>query len=103
MYCLYCGFCCEKLSPLTDSEEEPCPMILRVDDFVFCSSYDHRPWQCKNHEFQCSKCPIGMDKLEIKTPEEAYRRIDDGYYLIRNNFDKVKAEEEYMKQYNGGI
>ena len=81
MYCLYCGDCCKRMSPI--SAPEPCPYIKEDGSFVFCAIYEERPEECKNHTFHGYRfCPIGMDVLGYSYPndiERIRRRIDSGY------------------------
>ena len=83
MYCLYCGDCCKRMSPI--SQPKPCPYLVEQDGFFFCSVYDHRPKECVNHEYQSRFCPIGLDvlKLDINDPDSIRRRLDDGYEMIK--------------------
>jgi len=80
MYCLYCGDCCLRMSPI--SHPEPCPNIIKNDTFYFCKDYKNRPDECKNHQFPSRFCPIGMEKLNLDTPDKTRKRIDDGWSLI---------------------
>lgn len=86
MDCLHCGDCCLRMSPIGS----PCPKLLRVGSFYFCGDYDNRPEQCKNHEFEWARfCPIGIDKLQISDPQDAYNRINEGYEIIKRGFREI--------------
>lgn len=84
MYCLNCGWCCEHLSPLTDSEDKPCPHLVERDGMKLCGIYDRRPQQCKDHGFQTTFCPMGMDVLGLNREEAAN--------LVQRNDWKLYAE-----------
>lgn len=84
MYCLHCGDCCLRMSPLNQGR---CPIVVQKDTFYFCGDYEHRPAECKNHEYPFARfCPIGMDVLKLEYPDDLERirqRIDyDNEYLF---------------------
>lgn len=85
MYCLYCGDCCRRMSPI--SNPDPCPFIIEDGTFTFCSVYESRPKRCADYEYPNFRfCPIGMDVLNLSYPEDLERirmRIDDGYEKIK--------------------
>lgn len=83
MKCLYCGDCCLRMSPLTDSEHKPCPKLVQEGTFYFCGDYEHRPAQCVNHRFYANYCPIGVTKLDIVSADGLRARIDNGWALIK--------------------
>ena len=73
MYCLRCGECCRTMSPL--SHPNPCPHLSMKGNIAICGIYEHRPEECKNHEYSFAKfCPIGMDVLKMDR-EEAISRV----------------------------
>jgi len=77
MYCLHCGDCCRRMSPIAI----PCPFIIKIKNYVFCSKYNDRPKECKNHKFRARFCPIGLDVLKLKYPDDIDKirdRIDVG-------------------------
>jgi hypothetical protein len=76
MYCLYCGDCCLRMSPI--STPNPCPHLIQDGTFYFCRIYDRRPDERRKHSFPSRFCPIGMDKLKLNTPEKVAQRIDEG-------------------------
>ena len=80
MNCLYCGDCCLRMSPLAIGR---CPLLQIDGSFFFCSDYANRPQQCRDHTFPYRDCPIGLEKLNISTPEMLSRRIDDGWEKIQ--------------------
>jgi len=81
MYCLHCGDCCRRMSPI--SAPDPCPHIREDGDFVFCDSYERRPEECVNHTFPSARfCPIGLDVLGLEYPrdvEKIRERLDVGW------------------------
>lgn len=79
MYCLHCGDCCLRMSPL--SAPYACEHIKQVDDFYFCGIYGKRPEQCENHTFHSQFCPIGIGKLKLDDIDAIRKRIDDGYEI----------------------
>lgn len=95
MDCLHCGDCCKRMSPI--SAPEPCPHLIEQGTFVFCGRYKRRPRECREHEFPARMCPIGMDVLDIQTPDELRKRIDDGYYMIKemNNETNNQLAQEH--------
>ena len=83
MYCLYCGDCCKRMSPV--SHPDPCPHMVEQDGFCFCSVYDHRPKECRDHEYPARFCPIGLGvlKLDTNSPDAVRQRIDTGWEMIK--------------------
>jgi Fe-S-cluster containining protein len=73
VYCLNCGWCCEHMSPLTNSEYVPCPRLVERDGMKLCSDYEHRPDRCKTHEFLSKVCPVGRDVLGLNHAEAMQR------------------------------
>jgi len=80
MYCLHCGDCCRRLSPLSDG---PCPHIREEGDFVFCGIYDRRPTQCANHDYPFRFCLIGVRDLKLTSADQVRQRIDQGWEKTR--------------------
>lgn len=82
MECLHCGDCCLRMSPI--SQPNPCPHIIKENDFYFCGIYPDRPDQCSNHGFHSRVCPIGFDKLKHKLHDsiDLAQRIDEGYRIL---------------------
>ena len=80
MDCLHCGDCCLRMSP--KSVPDPCPDIIQDGTFYFCGDYEQRPEVCVNHSFQFRYCPIGLEKLRLKNPQDVALRIDAGFELI---------------------
>jgi hypothetical protein len=66
MYCLHCGDCCKRLSPI--SSPEPYPYIIEKEKdgqiYVLCGTYDKRPKECINHQFPARVCPIGNSIIQ---------------------------------------
>jgi len=84
MYCLHCGDCCLRMSPL--SAPEPCPYVIRKDDFYFCGCYKNRPKECSSHHYPARFCPVGMSVTGLDKVTDARvvaQRIDTGYELIK--------------------
>lgn len=81
MYCLNCGWCCEQLSPFTEDESIPCPHLIERDDMKLCGIYEHRPKQCKDHDFPAKICPVGRDVLNL-SEEEAIERIKRNDWIL---------------------
>lgn len=77
MYCLHCGDCCLRMSPL--SAPEPCPKIVQDGTFYFCGDYANRPSECSKHDFPSRFCPIGIEKLGLSESMHVAMRIDVGY------------------------
>ena len=77
MYCLHCGDCCLRMSPL--SAPDPCPHLEQQGDFYFCKVYERRPEQCKKHDFPSRFCPIGMSILKLDSLDAVRERIDEGW------------------------
>jgi len=67
------------------SAPEPCPDIIQDGDFIFCGCYNTKPTECKDHTFPYRFCPIGMDLLNLETPDQVRKRIDDGFEFIKIN------------------
>ncbi len=82
MYCLHCGDCCRRMSPL--SAPEPCPHLIERGTFVFCGIYDRRPEECRKHDFPARVCPVGASMLDLPTTDALRKRIDDGFEMIAN-------------------
>jgi hypothetical protein len=81
MYCLNCGWCCERLSPLTENESIPCPHLIERDGMKLCDIYEHRPKQCRDHDFPAKICPIGRDVLNL-SEEDAIERIKRNDWIL---------------------
>lgn len=79
------------MSPL--DQPEPCRNIIEIDGMVFCKDYENRPEQCKNHDFNCRLCPIGMDILQLQTPQDAYNRINHAHGIIKAGLKHVDTWE----------
>jgi hypothetical protein len=83
------------MSPI--SAPEPCPHMKTVisdgETYYFCIIYDKRPEQCKNHTFDANKCPIGHDVLNIQSADEANRRINKGYAIIKKGLMPLERGE----------
>ena len=81
MYCLHCGDCCKRMSPI--SAPESCPYIRIDGDYVFCSRYERRPEECIKHTFYSARfCPIGLNVLGLSYPKDLERirdRIVEGH------------------------
>ena len=93
MDCLHCGDCCLRMSPI--SAPEPCPHLVKDNDFYFCKIYKSRPDQCKAHDFPSRFCPIGMDTQKLSYPEDVEKiriRLEIGYIKARelNEHDERK-------------
>ena len=67
MYCLHCGDCCLRMSPLN---QDRCPLVVQCRTYYFCGDYEHRPKECVNHKYDMRFCPIGMDKLSLHYPDD---------------------------------
>lgn len=83
MYCLHCGDCCRRMSPLNRLPNGECPRVICVDGFYICADYEHRPKQCQNHEFPSHVCPIGASVLDIHDTEQFRLRVDRGWELCQ--------------------
>jgi Fe-S-cluster containining protein len=70
------------MSPLS-MEDVPCQYLIKSGTFYFCSVYDKRPEQCKNHDFPVRFCPIGISILKPTGSQEISERIDAGWELIK--------------------
>ncbi len=85
MNCIHCGDCCRRMSPIDQPNQ--CRHIVEItsdgEKYYFCEIYKDRPDQCKNHQFYSLKCPIGMSVLKIQSAEEANKRINKGYAIIK--------------------
>jgi len=82
MYCLHCGDCCKRMSPITGNGD-PCPDLIEEGSFVFCGRYKSRPIECECHDFPSRFCPIGLDILGISDIEKIRQRLESGYELIK--------------------
>lgn len=81
MYCLHCGDCCKRMSPLT--APDPCPNLVEEGTFVFCGCYRSRPAECASHDFPARFCPIGLGTLGLTDIEAIRQRIDKGHELCK--------------------
>lgn len=82
MYCLNCGWCCERMSPLTKDENTLCPYLYEYKGMKLCSEYETRPEQCINHRFPAKFCPIGMDVLGLDREGAAQRVQKNDFKLF---------------------
>jgi len=69
------------MSPLTNDEHTPCPLLIEKNGIKICSDYEHRPERCKNHELPAKFCPIGCDVLRLNR-EEAARRVQRNDWIL---------------------
>lgn len=67
MYCLHCGDCCLRMSPIN---HDRCPIVQQEGTFYLCGDYENRPARCANHEYPSRFCPIGMDVLKLHWPDD---------------------------------
>ena len=99
MNCLHCGDCCKRMSPI--SQPKPCKHIIEIKSnnqtFTFCKIYENRPEQCKNHEFYATKCPVGCDVLNIRSADEANKRISIGYKIIKKGLRPLEKGEAWWE------
>lgn len=82
MYCLHCGDCCLRMSPL--SFPEPCPNLIIDGLYHLCKDYENRPQQCMDHRFEARFCPIGMSILKFNNPTSIQVHLENGYQKIRH-------------------
>ena len=92
LVCLHCGDCCLRMSPFGS----PCQKLIRHGNFYFCSIYDCRPKECRNHEHPFPVCPIGAEKIGINDCEELRKRIDTGHAMLKYQIDD--PDEAYAVQ-----
>ena len=88
MDCLHCGDCCLRMSP--KSAPEPCPDLVEINGFYFCTDYENRPKECVRHDFPSRYCPIGFEKTGCRNPQDAASRIDQGWEIITNQLTDAK-------------
>jgi len=81
MYCLHCGDCCKTLSPFS---EEPCKFLTEINGFFFCSIYEKKPKECKNHTYPYRFCLIGLNVLKLNDIDKIRERIDTGYEITHH-------------------
>ena len=78
MLCVSCGFCCKTMSPINHGY---CPLLIKEDSpsgtVYYCSDYENRPQECRNHVFDRPICPIGQTTLNLITEEEILARLHD--------------------------
>jgi len=84
MECLSCGDCCLRMSPFSN----PCPKLIKYGDVYYCSIYETRPEQCRNHSFPTRYCPIGFEKLSLSNPQEVAMRIDYCWDVITKKLEE---------------
>jgi len=86
MYCLHCGDCCNRMSPLNGGK---CPKVIHIDDYYICGDYKNRPKECYKHDFPCNVCPVGLSVLGInhKDETEIGKRVIEG---------RIKTKEVIM-------
>ncbi len=83
MYCLSCGDCCLRMSPIT-GDGTPCPELVQIGDIYLCGIYANRPEECRNHTFPYRFCPIGLDKTNLDNSTSIAMRIDTVFELSKN-------------------
>ena len=78
MICVSCGFCCKTMSPINGGY---CPLLLEKNSesgiVYFCSDYENRPIQCKNHSMPSNICPVGLSTLNLINDSLIQNRIKD--------------------------
>ena len=62
MLCLRCGWCCKKMSPISDGI---CPHLSYQKNIAICEIYENRPYECYKFSFPSDICPIGKTEYEI--------------------------------------
>ncbi len=95
MHCLHCGWCCEKMSPLTNPE--PCPHIEEIDGYKFCGNYERRPRECVDHSMPGRFCPIGVSVLNLDSEAKCKERIEIGNYVVRRKCTAVHARDLWLQ------
>lgn len=85
MYCLHCGDCCLRMSPISN----PCPhLIIEKSNYDrsyhFCKIYKNRPEECENHSFPMRFCPIGMSIFKFEDPTTTQAHLAIGYQKIKS-------------------
>jgi len=81
MYCLHCGDCCRRMSPLSEGR---CPHLVEDSSFFFCGVYADRPEECARHELPGRFCPIGVEILNLESLDAVRIRIDTGWEKTKN-------------------
>ena len=85
------------MSPLTPEREdglanEPCPHIQKTDSYSFCAIHDHRPTQCKTHEYPATFCPIGIQILGLEDDPDGIRdRVQRGDFVATQQHKGIIA------------
>lgn len=94
--CIHCGDCCRFLSPLTDSEEDPCPHLIEAGPGLcsppayLCAIYHIRPEQCRAHSFNGHRwCPIGLSVVQPAAPDVVARRIDAVFEYVEKELGEA--------------
>jgi hypothetical protein len=88
MFCLHCGDCCSRLSPV--SAPEPCPHLEWHGSFCFCSVNGEKPEDCIRHDFPSMVCPIGVGVLGI-AGDAIRERIAVGREMLRLGYNEDEA------------
>jgi len=74
------------MSPL---DQGCCPLVVKEKNYYYCSDYEHRPKECRNHEYPARFCPIGLTVLKLIYPgdlDKIRERIDTGHARIGKGF-----------------
>ncbi len=79
---MHCGECCRDISPFGN----PCPYLEQRSTFFFCSIYDRRSEECRNHTYPFKICPVGMEKLSL-IDDDISLRIETGWAMLEFNTD----------------
>ena len=86
MECLSCGECCKIMSPINGGY---CPLLLEKEGelgkIYYCSDYDNRPQQCKNHSFPAHVCPVGVSTMNLINDALVISRIKDIRFKLNIN------------------
>jgi ferredoxin len=84
MKCLSCGHCC-KMSPINSGY---CPLLIEAKGnhgtIYYCSDYENRPIECKNHTYPASICPVGLNTLSLINDSLIKNRLTDISNTIPN-------------------
>lgn len=80
----------QKLQPTIRRE---CPYLVQIGTFWLCSVYEHRPQQCRDHEYLMRFCPIGLEEIfpnGVNANWNVAQRIDEGWMLGKTLLSRNK-------------
>lgn len=79
MICVSCGHCCKTMSPINGGY---CPLLVKEEDIYYCSDYENRPKECRDHDYNSRVCPVGVNTLNLINDKMIQDRMEKVWGVI---------------------